>query len=101
MRPAAEQVGHLLPRPLPAAGPDRQMPCLASSGFVGAGGQDAAMRYSVNVPNLGEGAAPEVFAEVARRAAGAGWVALLVWETGVREKELRWEIAYPLRLRAA
>jgi hypothetical protein len=26
------------------------------------------MRYSVNVPNFGEFAAPEVFAEVARRA---------------------------------
>jgi hypothetical protein len=30
------------------------------------------MRYSVNVPNFGEFAAPEVFAEVARRAEEAG-----------------------------
>jgi alkanesulfonate monooxygenase SsuD/methylene tetrahydromethanopterin reductase-like flavin-dependent oxidoreductase (luciferase family) len=38
------------------------------------------MRYSVNVPNSGEFAAPEVFAEVARRAEEAGWDALLVWD---------------------
>src|SRR5215510_6257470 len=38
------------------------------TGLVGAGRDDAAMRYSVNVPNFGEFAAPEIFAEVARRA---------------------------------
>jgi alkanesulfonate monooxygenase SsuD/methylene tetrahydromethanopterin reductase-like flavin-dependent oxidoreductase (luciferase family) len=101
MRPAAEQVGHLLPRLLHAAGPGSQMPCLASSGFAGAGWQDAAMRYSVNVPNFGEFAAPEVFAEVARRAEEAGWDALLVWDHVVGEKDLRWEIADPWILLAA
>ena len=54
------------------AGPGSQMPCLASLGFVGAGWHDAAVRYSVNVPNFGEFAAPKVFAEVARCAA-AHW----------------------------
>ena len=53
------------------------------------------MRYSVNVPNFGEFAAPEVFAEVARRAEEAGWDALLVWDHVVGEKDLRWEIADP------
>src|SRR5258708_23441057 len=71
------------------------------SGFVGAGWQDAAMRYSVNVPNFGEVAAPEVFAEVARRAEEAGWDALLVWDHVVGEKDLRWEIADPWILLAA
>src|SRR5258708_4377402 len=85
----------------PAAGPDSQMPCSASSGFVGAGWQDAAMRYSVNVPNFGEVAAPEVFAEVARRAEEAGWDALLVWDHVVGENDLRWEIADPWILLAA
>ena len=85
----------------PAAGPDSQMPCLASSGLVGAGWQDAAMRYSVNVPNFGEFAAPEVFAKVARRAEEAGWDALLVWDSVVGEKDLRWEIADPWILLAA
>jgi alkanesulfonate monooxygenase SsuD/methylene tetrahydromethanopterin reductase-like flavin-dependent oxidoreductase (luciferase family) len=47
------------------------------------------MRYSVNVPNSGEFAAPEVFAEVARRAEEAGWDALLVWDHVVEQKELR------------
>jgi len=77
------------------------MPCLASSGFVGAGWQDAAMRYSVNVPNFGEFAAPELFAEVARRAEEAGWDALLVWDHVAGEKDLRWEIADPWILLAA
>jgi probable F420-dependent oxidoreductase len=54
-----------------------------------------AMRYSVNVPNFGEFAAPEVFAEVARRAEAAGWDALLVWDHVVGEKAQRWEIADP------
>jgi len=36
------------------------------------------VRYSINVPNFGEFAAPEVFADVARRAEEAGWDALLV-----------------------
>src|SRR5690348_13708739 len=53
------------------------------------------MRYSVNVPNFGEFAAPEVFAEVAGRAEEAGWDALLVWDHVVGEKHLRWEIADP------
>jgi alkanesulfonate monooxygenase SsuD/methylene tetrahydromethanopterin reductase-like flavin-dependent oxidoreductase (luciferase family) len=53
------------------------------------------MRYSVDVPNFGEFAAPEVFAEVARRAEAAGWDALLVWDHVVGEKALRWEIADP------
>ncbi len=35
---------------------------LGVPGFVGAGWHDAAMRYSVNVPNFGDFAAPEVFA---------------------------------------
>src|SRR5262249_32315861 len=49
--------------------------------FVGAGWHGAAMRYSVDVPNFGEFAAPEVFAEVARRAEEAGWDALLVGDS--------------------
>jgi Luciferase-like monooxygenase len=53
------------------------------------------MRCSVNVPNFGEFAAPEVFAEVACRAEEAGWDALLVWDHVVGEKSLRWEIADP------
>src|SRR5262249_29433221 len=36
--------------------------------FVGARRHDAPKRYSVNVPNFGEFASPEVFAKVARRA---------------------------------
>src|SRR5262245_9639240 len=79
----------------PKVGPGSQMQCLACSGFVGAGWHDAAMRYSVNVPNFGEFAAPEVFVEVARRAEDAGWDALLVWDHVVGEKDLRWEIADP------
>jgi alkanesulfonate monooxygenase SsuD/methylene tetrahydromethanopterin reductase-like flavin-dependent oxidoreductase (luciferase family) len=77
------------------AGPGSQMPCLAFPGFVGTGWHDAAMRYSVNVPNFGEFAAPEVFAEVARRAEEAGWDALLVWDHVVEQKDLRREIADP------
>jgi hypothetical protein len=53
------------------------------------------MRYSVNVPNFGEFAAPEVFADVARRAEEAGWDALLVWDHVVEEKGLRRQIADP------
>jgi alkanesulfonate monooxygenase SsuD/methylene tetrahydromethanopterin reductase-like flavin-dependent oxidoreductase (luciferase family) len=53
------------------------------------------MRYSVNVPNIGQFAAPEVFAEVARRAEEAGWDALLVWDHVAGEKDRRWEIADP------
>jgi alkanesulfonate monooxygenase SsuD/methylene tetrahydromethanopterin reductase-like flavin-dependent oxidoreductase (luciferase family) len=37
-------------------------------------------------------AAPEVFAEVARRADEAGWDALLVWDHVVGEKDLRREM---------
>lgn len=53
------------------------------------------MRYSVNVPNFGEFAAPEVLAGIARRAEDAGWDALLVWDHVVGEKKLRWQIADP------
>jgi alkanesulfonate monooxygenase SsuD/methylene tetrahydromethanopterin reductase-like flavin-dependent oxidoreductase (luciferase family) len=53
------------------------------------------MRYSVNVPNFGEFAAPVAFAEVARRAEEAGWDALLVWDHVVEQKHLRREIADP------
>src|SRR4030095_11064049 len=59
------------------------------------------MRYSVNVPNFGELAAPEVFAEVARRAEEAGWDALLVWDHVVEQKDRRREIADPLILLSA
>jgi len=53
------------------------------------------MRYSVNVPNFGEFAAPDVFADVARRVEEAGWDALLVWDHVVEQKNLRREIADP------
>jgi alkanesulfonate monooxygenase SsuD/methylene tetrahydromethanopterin reductase-like flavin-dependent oxidoreductase (luciferase family) len=53
------------------------------------------MRYSVNVPNFGEFASPEAFAEVARRAEEAGWDALLVWDHVVEQKALRREFADP------
>lgn len=53
------------------------------------------MRYSVNVPNFGDFAVPEVFAEVARRAEAAGWDCLLVWDHVVEEKDLRRHIADP------
>ena len=71
------------------------MPPLAFPYVVGAGWHDAAVRYSVNVPNFGEFAAAEVFAEVARRAEEAGWDALLVWDHVVEQKDLRREIADP------
>src|SRR5215207_11079806 len=83
------------------AGPGSQMPRLAFPRFVGAGRHDAAMRYSVNVPNFGEFAAPEVFADVARRAEEAGWDALLVWDHVVEQKALRRQIADPWILLAA
>jgi alkanesulfonate monooxygenase SsuD/methylene tetrahydromethanopterin reductase-like flavin-dependent oxidoreductase (luciferase family) len=76
-------------------GPGRQMPPLAFPGVVDTGWHDAAMRYSVNVPNFGEFATPEVFAEVARQAEQAGWDALLVWDHVVDQKDLRREIADP------
>jgi len=53
------------------------------------------MRYLVEVPNIGEFAAPEVFAEVARRAEEARWDGLLVWDHVAGEKGLDWEIADP------
>jgi alkanesulfonate monooxygenase SsuD/methylene tetrahydromethanopterin reductase-like flavin-dependent oxidoreductase (luciferase family) len=53
------------------------------------------MRYSIDVPNFGEFASPEAFAEVARRAEEAGWDALLVWDHVVEQKDLRREIADP------
>jgi alkanesulfonate monooxygenase SsuD/methylene tetrahydromethanopterin reductase-like flavin-dependent oxidoreductase (luciferase family) len=53
------------------------------------------MRYSINVPNCGEFAAPEVFADVARRAEESGWDALLVWDHVVEQKALHREIADP------
>src|SRR6266542_3973113 len=83
------------------AGPGSQMPCLAFPGFAGTGWHDAAMRYSINVPNFGEFAAPEVFADVARRAEEAGRDALLVWDHVVEQKDLRRQIADPWILRTA
>jgi alkanesulfonate monooxygenase SsuD/methylene tetrahydromethanopterin reductase-like flavin-dependent oxidoreductase (luciferase family) len=59
------------------------------------------VRYSVNVANFGEFAAPEVFAKVARRAEEAGWDGLLVWDHVVEEKQLRRQIADPWILLAA
>jgi alkanesulfonate monooxygenase SsuD/methylene tetrahydromethanopterin reductase-like flavin-dependent oxidoreductase (luciferase family) len=53
------------------------------------------MRYSVNVPNFGEFASPEVFADVARRVEEAGWDGLLVWDHVVEDKSVRREIADP------
>jgi len=53
------------------------------------------MRYMVEVPNIGEFAAPEVFADVARRTEEAGWDGLLVWDHVAGEKGLNWEIADP------
>jgi alkanesulfonate monooxygenase SsuD/methylene tetrahydromethanopterin reductase-like flavin-dependent oxidoreductase (luciferase family) len=53
------------------------------------------MRYSINVPNFGEFAAPEAFAEVARRVEEAGWDGLFVWDHVVEQKDLRREIADP------
>jgi alkanesulfonate monooxygenase SsuD/methylene tetrahydromethanopterin reductase-like flavin-dependent oxidoreductase (luciferase family) len=53
------------------------------------------MRYSINIPNFGEFAAPEVVADVARRAEEAGWDALLLWDHIVEQKHLRREIADP------
>jgi alkanesulfonate monooxygenase SsuD/methylene tetrahydromethanopterin reductase-like flavin-dependent oxidoreductase (luciferase family) len=53
------------------------------------------MRYSVNVPNFGDFAAPEVFAEVARRAEDAGWDALLVWDHILDQKDVHRDIADP------
>jgi alkanesulfonate monooxygenase SsuD/methylene tetrahydromethanopterin reductase-like flavin-dependent oxidoreductase (luciferase family) len=53
------------------------------------------VRYSIDVPNFGEFASPEVFAEVARRAEAAGWDGLLVWDHLVEEKALRRQIADP------
>ena len=74
------------------------MPCLAFPGDVGTGWHDAAVRYSVNVPNFGEFAAPEVFAEVARRAEEAGWDALLVWDrTGPSQPWPGWRPRAPRR----
>ncbi|WP_370945792.1 LLM class flavin-dependent oxidoreductase [Amycolatopsis sp. cg5] len=53
------------------------------------------MRYSIYVPNFGEFAAPETFAEVARRAEAAGWDGLFVWDHLVEQKNLRRHIADP------
>ncbi len=53
------------------------------------------MRYSVNVPNFGEFAAPDAFAEVARRVEEAGWDALLVWDHIVEQKHVHRDIADP------
>jgi alkanesulfonate monooxygenase SsuD/methylene tetrahydromethanopterin reductase-like flavin-dependent oxidoreductase (luciferase family) len=64
-------------------------------GFFGAWWHDAAMRYSVEVPNIGDFAVPGTFAEVARRVEEAGWDALLVWDHVAGEKGLRWDIADP------
>jgi alkanesulfonate monooxygenase SsuD/methylene tetrahydromethanopterin reductase-like flavin-dependent oxidoreductase (luciferase family) len=53
------------------------------------------MRYLVEVPNIGDFAAPKVVADVARRAEEAGWDGLLVWDHVAGEKGLNWEIADP------
>jgi alkanesulfonate monooxygenase SsuD/methylene tetrahydromethanopterin reductase-like flavin-dependent oxidoreductase (luciferase family) len=53
------------------------------------------MRYSVNVPNFGEFASPEVFADVARRVEEAGWDALLVWDHILEDKSVHRDIADP------
>jgi len=53
------------------------------------------MQFSVDVPNFGEFADPEAFAEVARRAEDAGWDGLLVWDHIVEQKDLRRVIADP------
>jgi alkanesulfonate monooxygenase SsuD/methylene tetrahydromethanopterin reductase-like flavin-dependent oxidoreductase (luciferase family) len=53
------------------------------------------MRYSLSVPNFGEFAEPEAFADVARHAEAAGWDALFVADHVVAEKDLRREIADP------
>ena len=53
------------------------------------------MRYLMEIPNLGDFAAPRTFAEVARRAEEAGWDAVFVWDHVAGEKHLRWEIADP------
>lgn len=53
------------------------------------------MRYSIYVPNFGEFASPEAFAEVARRSEEAGWDGLFVWDHLVEQKDLRREIADP------
>jgi alkanesulfonate monooxygenase SsuD/methylene tetrahydromethanopterin reductase-like flavin-dependent oxidoreductase (luciferase family) len=53
------------------------------------------MRYSLSVPNFGEFAAPEAFADIARRAEQAGWDALLVSDHVIAQKDLRREIADP------
>lgn len=62
---------------------------------VGARVHHASMRYSIYVPNFGEFAAPEVFADVARRVEEYGWDGLLVWDHVVEQKDLRREIADP------
>jgi alkanesulfonate monooxygenase SsuD/methylene tetrahydromethanopterin reductase-like flavin-dependent oxidoreductase (luciferase family) len=59
------------------------------------GGTMPNMRYSVYVPNFGDFAAPETFADVARGAEEAGWDGLLVWDHVVEQKDLRREIADP------
>jgi alkanesulfonate monooxygenase SsuD/methylene tetrahydromethanopterin reductase-like flavin-dependent oxidoreductase (luciferase family) len=53
------------------------------------------MQFSADVPNFGEFADPEAFAEVARRAEDAGWDGLLVWDHIVEQKDLRRAIADP------
>ncbi|MBC6463791.1 LLM class flavin-dependent oxidoreductase [Actinomadura sp. HBU206391] len=53
------------------------------------------MRYSISIPNFGEFAAPEVVADVARRAEESGWDALFLWDHVVEQKHLRREIADP------
>lgn len=53
------------------------------------------MRYSISVPNFGEFAAPEAFAEVARRVEEAGWDGFFVWDHVVERKDVRREIADP------
>jgi len=53
------------------------------------------MRFAVDVPNFGDFADPGVFADLARRAEGAGWDGLFVWDHVTHRKELLRTIADP------
>jgi alkanesulfonate monooxygenase SsuD/methylene tetrahydromethanopterin reductase-like flavin-dependent oxidoreductase (luciferase family) len=53
------------------------------------------MRYSINVPNFGEFADPQVFAGVARLAEDAGWDGLFVWDHLIGERHRITEFADP------
>ena len=53
------------------------------------------MRFSVNIPNFGDFADPELVADLARTAEQAGWDGLFVWDHMVHEKRLVRDIADP------